>query len=73
MGEAKFEQKPLVTAVGNALSEQAREVHRVTTPGGQFQVRWDEGAAPRHWGSWHFLRSFWKCPGYSSAGSLVAR
>jgi hypothetical protein len=72
MGEAKFEQKPLAKAVGMALSEQAREVHRVTTPRGQFQVRWDEGGSATALGQLAFLQSFWKCRGCSNAGSMVA-
>ena len=42
MGEAEFNQKPLVEAISNALLEQATGIQRVSTPGGKFQVRWDE-------------------------------
>lgn len=63
MGEAKFEQKPLAKAVGNALSEQAREVHRVTTPGGQFQVRWDEGGSATALGQLAFFAEFLEVSG----------
>jgi hypothetical protein len=46
MGEtAEFEQKALVSAVQSAIAEQALAAAEdlwVTTPGGRFQVRWDE-------------------------------
>ena len=47
MGESEFEQKGLVTAVRNALAEQAEQATdlRVNTPGGRFQVRWDENGS----------------------------
>jgi hypothetical protein len=45
MGEWEFEQQALVKAVDQALMEQGREAIelRLITPGGRFQVRWDEG------------------------------
>lgn len=63
MGEAEFEQKPLAKAVGNALSEQASEVHRVTTPGGKFQVRWDEGGSATALGQLAFFVEFLEVSG----------
>ncbi|MDH4216153.1 MAG: transposase [Gallionella sp.] len=58
MGEAEFKQKPLAKAVGNALSEQASEVQRVMTPGGKFQVRWDEGGSATALGQLAFFAEF---------------
>lgn len=63
MGEAKFEQKPLAKAVGNALAEQAHEVHRVTTPGGQLQVRWDEVGSATALGQLAFFAEFLEVSG----------
>ena len=45
MGEKEFEGKPLVRATQQAIAElacNAVEELRVDTPGGRFQVRWDE-------------------------------
>lgn len=63
MGEAEFEQRPLAKAVGNALLEQASEVHRVTTPGGKFQVRWDEGGSATALGQLAFFAEFLEVSG----------
>lgn len=63
MGEAKFEQNPLAKAVGNALTEPAREVQRVTTAGGQFQVRWDEGGSATALGQLAFFAEFLEVSG----------
>jgi hypothetical protein len=65
MGEWDFEQNAVVKAV-----EQAREQGelRLSTPGGRFQVRWDEGGAQRRWGSWPSLPSFSRFRDCSSAG-----
>src|SRR3989304_4737258 len=63
MGEAEFEQKPLAKAVSNALSEQASEVQRIMTPGGKFQVRWDEGGSATALGQLAFFAEFLEVSG----------
>ena len=47
MGEEKFEQTALVKAVEGAIAVQPQQSGdlRVATPGGVFQVRWDENAS----------------------------
>jgi hypothetical protein len=47
MGEEKFDKKSLVKAIDRTLEEGAVNVAdlRVDTPGGRFQVRWDEGGS----------------------------
>ena len=47
MGEDKFAQTALVNAVQGAIavSQQQSGDLRVATPGGVFQVRWDENAS----------------------------
>jgi hypothetical protein len=47
MGEMEFEQRELVKAVNIAVHEmnQSTEELRLSTLGGRFQVRWDEGAS----------------------------
>ena len=47
MGEAEFEESALVAAVRSAIEEQVEQAAelRVSTPGGRFQVRWDEGGS----------------------------
>ena len=63
MGGAKFEQKPLAKAVGEALLEQGNEVQRVTTPGGKFHVRWDEGGSATALGQLAFFAEFLEVSG----------
>lgn len=63
MGEAEFEQKPLAKAVGEALLAQGNEVGRVTTPGGNFQVRWDEGGSATALGQLAFFAEFLEVSG----------
>jgi Transposase DDE domain group 1 len=63
MGGTEFEQKPLAKAVGEALSEQWNEVGRVTTPGGKFQVRWDEGGSATALGQLAFFAEFLEVSG----------
>ena len=65
MGEAEFEQEALVTAVSGALAEQAREAAelRVTTPGGRFHVRWDEGGSATALGQLAFFAEFLEVAG----------
>jgi hypothetical protein len=47
MGALAFEQKALVKAVDHALLEpgREREALHLSTPGGRFQVLWDEGGS----------------------------
>jgi len=60
MGEAEFEQTALVSAVQGALVEQARDAAEgwVTTPGGRFQVRWDERGSASPMGQLAFFGEF---------------
>ena len=65
MGEAKFEQKALVKAVESAISEQMIPSAdlRVTTPGGRFQVRWDENGSASALGPLAFFAEFLEVSG----------
>ena len=47
MGEHEFEQKALTKAIDTVLQEQSNGAQelRLATPGGRFQVRWDEGGS----------------------------
>jgi hypothetical protein len=65
MGEFEFEQKALVKAVDQALLEQGREEIelRLTTPGGRFQVRWDEGGTATALGQLAFFAEFLEVSG----------
>jgi hypothetical protein len=47
MGDAAFEQKGLVSAAQGAVAEQVKQAAElsIATPGGRFQVRWDEGGS----------------------------
>jgi len=60
MGEAEFEQKAVVRAVDAALVEQAQQASdlRITTPGGRFQVRWDENGSASALGQLAFFAEF---------------
>ena len=60
MGEVAFVQKALVTAVDDAMQEQvgAAEDLRLTTPGGRFQVRWDEEGSATALGQLAFFAEF---------------
>lgn len=60
MGEVAFEQKALVTAIDEALQAQAQaaEELRLTTPGGRFQVRWDEEGSATALGQLAFFAEF---------------
>lgn len=60
MGEVEFEQKALVTAIDEALQAQAQaaEELRLTTPGGRFQVRWDEEGSATALGQLAFFAEF---------------
>ena len=60
MGEADFERNALVKAVDGAIAEQARQgaEMRLTTPGGRFQVRWDENGSASALGELPFFAEF---------------
>ncbi|TPW11816.1 MAG: transposase IS4 family protein [Halothiobacillaceae bacterium] len=62
MGEIDIEQKVLVKAVDSALQEAAAE-HRVSTPGGRFHVRWDEGGSATALGQLAFFAEFLEVSG----------
>ena len=62
MGEREFEQKALVAAVNGAMSEQATEL-RVNTPGGRFQVRWDESGSATALGQLPFFAEYLEVSG----------
>ena len=58
MGEKEFEGKPLVRATQQAIAElacNAVEELRVDTPGGRFQVRWDENGSASAMGQLPFF------------------
>lgn len=65
MGDVEFEQKVLVKAVGRGLIEQAREAAelRLSTPGGRFQVRWDEDGSATALGQLAFFAEFLEVTG----------
>jgi hypothetical protein len=66
MGEAEFEQKALVTAVQEAVAGAVAETSdelRVNTPGGRFQVRWDEGGNATALGQLPFFAEFLEVSG----------
>jgi hypothetical protein len=65
MGDLKFEQKALVKAVERGLVEQAREVAelRLSTPGGRFQVRWDDSGSATALGQLAFFAEFLEVTG----------
>lgn len=65
MGEAEFEQKAVVKAVDAAIVEQAKQASemRVTTPGGRYQVRWDENGSASALGQLAFFAEFLEVSG----------
>lgn len=65
MGESNFERKRLVKAVDTALQESAQAAVelRVATPGGRFQVRWDEGGSATALGQLAFFAEFLEVSG----------
>lgn len=65
MGEAEFEQRGLVTAVRSAVAEPVEQAAdlRVTTPGGRFQVRWDENGSATALGQLAFFAEFLEVSG----------
>ena len=60
MGELNFEKKALVKAVDESIAEQISHAAglRVTTPGGRFQVRWDENGSASALGQLAFFAEF---------------
>ena len=65
MGEREFEQNALAKAVKGAISEQVREAseQRVATPGGRFQVRWDDNGSASALGQLAFFAEFLEVSG----------
>ena len=65
MGEREFEQTALTRAVAGALDEQAsaRTDLRVSTPGGRFQVRWDDNGSASALGQLAFFAEFLEVSG----------
>ena len=64
MGEEKFIQTALVNAVQGAIAEPPQQSGdlRVATPGGVFQVRWDENASASALGQLAFFAEFLQVP-----------
>jgi len=61
MGEAEFEPNAMMVAVQSALTEQAALVAqemRLTTPGGRYQVRWDDTGSATALGQLPFFAEF---------------
>jgi hypothetical protein len=65
MGEAEFEQKAVVNAVQGVVAEQMRQAAElsIATPGGRFQVRWDEGGSATALGQLGFFAEFLEVSG----------
>ena len=63
MGEEDFDQKILAKAVGSAVHEQEIEIQRVLTPGGKFQIRWDEVGSATALGQLAFFAEFLEVSG----------
>jgi hypothetical protein len=67
MGELEFEQKTVAKAVDSALQAQAQErvaeELRLVTPGGRFQVRWDENGSATAFGQLGFFAEFLEASG----------
>ena len=65
MGEMSFKRKGIVKAVDSALQEvsQATVEMRLTTPGGRFHVRWDEGGSATALGQLAFFAEFLEVSG----------
>lgn len=64
MGELEREQKVLVKAVTQALLEaREKDEFRLATPGGRFQVRWDEGGSATALGQLAFFAEFLEVSG----------
>ncbi len=72
MGDYDGTPKPLVAALGTAIEVQQRGVldeFRVATPGGRFQVRWDEGGQATPLGQLAFFAEFLEVSGVFSRWS----
>ena len=65
MGEQGFEQKALTKAVETVLQEQSNggQEQRLATPGGRFQVRWDEGGSATALGQLPFFAEYLEVTG----------
>jgi Transposase DDE domain group 1 len=65
MGDLEFAKNALVQAVERGLIEQARDAAelRLSTPGGRFQVRWDEGGSATALGQLAFFAEFLEVTG----------
>lgn len=65
MGEEKFPQTAVVKAVQTAIAVQQQQASdlRVVTPGGVFQVRWDESASASALGQLAFFSEFLEVSG----------
>ena len=65
MGEMDFEQEAVVKAVETALREveHGPAEMRVATPGGRFQVRWDESGSATALGQLAFFAEFLEVSG----------
>jgi hypothetical protein len=70
MGEMEFEQRELVKAVNIAVDEmnQSTKELRLSTPGGRFHVRLDEGGSATAMGQLVFLPNFWRFLVYFPVG-----
>jgi len=68
MGEMEFEQRELVKAVNIAVQEmnQSTKELRLSTPGGRFHVRWDEGGSATAMGQLAFFAEFLEFSGLFS-------
>lgn len=65
MGEAEFGRNVLVSAVEGAVAEQVKQAAElsISTPGGRFQVRWDEGGSATALGQLGFFAEFLEVSG----------
>lgn len=65
MGDLEFSKNALVQGVERGLIEQARDAAelRLSTPGGRFQVRWDEGGSATALGQLAFFAEFLEVTG----------
>jgi hypothetical protein len=66
MGETEFKPNGIAAAVGSALAEvsaSAQEEMRLVTPGGRYQVRWDDGGSATALGQLAFFAEFLEVSG----------
>ncbi|SER51030.1 hypothetical protein SAMN05421690_10331, partial [Nitrosomonas sp. Nm51] len=68
MGEIEFEQSKLVKAVEIAVQEMDQSTRELclSTPGGRFHVRWDEGGSATAMGQLAFFAEFLEVSGLFS-------